>query len=88
MTDKTLGEMTPAERDATVKRAAARFQDELDRTAPAIGKLLEGAEIEQAPDFMAVIASGWFRVRHRSQKSTTGRFCQVRPIVLTKATSN
>lgn len=41
MPDKKLGEMTPDERDAAVRRAAARFQDELDRTGPAIGKILE-----------------------------------------------
>ena len=42
MPDKKLGEMTPDERDTAVRRAAARFQDELDRTGPAIGKILEG----------------------------------------------
>jgi Subunit ChlI of Mg-chelatase len=42
MPDKKLGEMTPDERHAAVRRAAARFQDELDRTGPAIGKILEG----------------------------------------------
>jgi magnesium chelatase family protein len=42
MPDKKLGEMTPDERDAAIRRAAARFQDELDPTGPAIGKILEG----------------------------------------------
>ena len=42
MPDKKLGEMTPDERDVAVRRAAARFQDELDLTGPAIGKILEG----------------------------------------------
>ena len=42
MPDKKLGEMTPDERDAAVRRAGARFQNELDRTGPAIGKILEG----------------------------------------------
>lgn len=41
---KTLGEMTPAERDETVRRAVGAFQAELDATAPAIGRILEDAE--------------------------------------------
>jgi hypothetical protein len=37
---KTLGEMTPAERAAAIKRAAEKFQAELDRDAEAISTIL------------------------------------------------
>lgn len=46
---KTLGEMTPAERDQAVRRAAARLQDELTRNAPAIGAALDAADAAPAP---------------------------------------
>jgi predicted ATPase with chaperone activity len=49
MPDKKLGEMTPDERHAAVRRAAARFQDELDRTGPAIGKILEDPDATSGP---------------------------------------
>lgn len=39
---KTLGEMTADDRAAAVRRAATKFQAELDRTAPIIGKALSG----------------------------------------------
>jgi hypothetical protein len=32
--DRKLGDMSPSERDAAVKRAVTRFQEELDRAAP------------------------------------------------------
>ena len=38
--NKRLGDMTYAERDAVVKRATEQFQQELDRNAPAIGRIL------------------------------------------------
>lgn len=44
---KTLGEMTPEERDAAIKRAASAFQAELDATAGAIGDVLESDETAQ-----------------------------------------
>lgn len=44
MTGKTIGEMTSAERAQAIERAASAFQSELERTAPAIGALLETAE--------------------------------------------
>ncbi len=40
---KPLGLMTPAERQAAVARAVARFQKELDTTAPLIGQALDEA---------------------------------------------
>ena len=48
MPDKKLGEMTRDERAAAVRRAAARFQDELDRTGPAIGKILRETRMPPA----------------------------------------
>jgi hypothetical protein len=47
--DKTLGEMTPAERADTVRRAAARMQAELTSNAPAISAALESVD-QPAPD--------------------------------------
>lgn len=45
---KTIGEMTEAERREVAKRAAAQFQDELDRTAPAIAKVLDETDPQHA----------------------------------------
>lgn len=45
---KTLGEMSPTERDATIKRAVSTFQAELTRNAPAIGAVLEDAPTDSA----------------------------------------
>jgi hypothetical protein len=46
--NKTLGEMTPAERRAAVGRALDRFQAELTAAAPAISRILALAgEAEQ-----------------------------------------
>ena len=36
-----LGDMTPAQRSAAITRAAGRFQDELNATAPAIAAILD-----------------------------------------------
>ncbi len=41
---KTLGEMTPAERAAVIKRAADRLQAELQANAEAIGTIMDEAE--------------------------------------------
>ena len=41
---KTLGEMSPAERAAVIKRAADRLQAELQASAPAIGRILDDAD--------------------------------------------
>ena len=46
---KTLGEMTPDERQAAVKRAVGKFQAELDASAPAIGKIMDQAELPGIP---------------------------------------
>jgi hypothetical protein len=43
---KPLGEMTPEERDAVIKDAVRRFQEELDRSAPEIGRILTEFEKE------------------------------------------
>lgn len=40
MTDTKPGDMTPAGRDAAIRCADARFQDEPDRTAPVIPEAL------------------------------------------------
>ena len=37
---KTIGDMTPEERDAVVKDAVGKFQRELDLTAPQLGEVL------------------------------------------------
>jgi hypothetical protein len=43
---QTLGEMTPAARDAAVRRAAARYQGELNQVAPHLGEAIGQAEAE------------------------------------------
>jgi hypothetical protein len=42
---KRLGEMTPAERADTIRRAANRMQDELIRNADAIGAVLDRDDV-------------------------------------------
>ena len=42
-----LGDMTPQEREAAVKRAAEAFQAELDTTADQIGAVLDSDDREQ-----------------------------------------
>lgn len=68
---KTLGEMTPQERDATVKRAVSRFQSELDRTAPAIGKVLDSVAGEEGCTFVST--DGRRCVLHQSHKGPRKR---------------
>jgi hypothetical protein len=41
---RRLGEMSPDERAAAARRAVGRFQGELDRTAPAIGRVLSDSD--------------------------------------------
>lgn len=42
---QTLGEMTSEDRAAAIKRAASRFQAELDASAPAISAVLDEADV-------------------------------------------
>jgi hypothetical protein len=46
---KTFGELTPAQKIAAGKRAAAQLQDELQRNAPAISAAMDAAEAEEQP---------------------------------------
>ena len=43
-TPKTLGEMTEDERSAAVSRAVGKLQEELDRTGPALGKIMNDTD--------------------------------------------
>jgi hypothetical protein len=50
---RTLGEMTPEERRAVTRRAAAALQDELQRAAPAIARALDEADREAGEGYTA-----------------------------------
>ena len=65
MSGKTLGQMTPAERAAAVRRAAAQLQAELQAAAPAISRVLDefdaevARERQDAADLARMDDDGW-----------------------------
>jgi hypothetical protein len=46
---KTLGQMTPAERESVIRHAARKVEDELRRNADAISKILDEFDQEARP---------------------------------------